>query len=328
MRIESSDMALHSQHRLHREETSQMRLTRTAPVVADPPATPRVTSPPGLQEAARETALDPEDSLRLGILNALLKRLLGEQFQVRTLQDFTSPPAPEAPPPATPASRPPATGVAIEFTATRLERESLQFHAAGRVVTSDGREIELAVQLNMSRTLFTRVEARLGSAPETKDPLMLSLDGTAPTLSAARFEFDLDADGRTEAIPTPALGSAFLAHDGDGDGRINDGRELFGARTGDGFGELARHDDDGNGWIDEADAVYRELRVWQVGADGRGTLVALGDLDIGAIYLGNVATPFQLGDARDGLLGLLRESGVYLREDGTPGTLHQVDLVV
>jgi hypothetical protein len=35
------------------------------------------------------------------------------------------------------------------------------------------------------------------------------------------------------------------------------GAELFGARSGDGFAELAALDGDGNGWIDEGDAAWQ-----------------------------------------------------------------------
>jgi hypothetical protein len=45
------------------------------------------------------------------------------------------------------------------------------------------------------------------------------------------------------------------------DGRVNDGRELFGPRTGDGFAELAAYDDDGNNWIDENDGIHDNLSI-------------------------------------------------------------------
>lgn len=329
MRIESSDLALRAQHRLDRTEATQLRVTRQVTPPSPPPkgfpSGPEAL-PPGLRGAAQQATLDAENSLRLGILNALLKQLLGEKFQVRTLHELTV--VPDANPQTPTAPPAPRSRYAIEITATRFERETLQFHAAGRVVTGDGREIALNVQLNMSRTAFARVEGFMGDAPEVRDPLMLNLDGGAPSLSATRFEFDLDADGQPEPIPVPDRGTAFLAHDRNGDGRVNDGRELFGARSGDGFGELARHDGDRNGWIDEADAVFRELRIWQVAADGRANLVALGELGIGAVFLGNVASPFQLLDDGGAVLGLMRESSVYLRENGTAGSVHQVDMVV
>ncbi|HEX2689843.1 MAG TPA: hypothetical protein VHN14_24660 [Kofleriaceae bacterium] len=61
--------------------------------------------------------------------------------------------------------------------------------------------------------------------------------------------------------------------DRDGDGAISDGSDMFGnatpqpqppdGTTRNGFLALAQHDDDGNGVIDETDAVFSELRLWQ-----------------------------------------------------------------
>lgn len=83
---------------------------------------------------------------------------------------------------------------------------------------------------------------------------------------------DLDADGMEDQISFVLPGSGFLALDLNGDGRINDGRELFGPETGDGFAELARYDEDGNQWIDENDPVFERLRIWTKDAEGRDVL--------------------------------------------------------
>ena len=82
-------------------------------------------------------------------------------------------------------------------------------------------------------------------------------------------------------------GSGFLALDQNGDGTVNDGSGLFGARTGNGFHELAAYDDDGNGWIDEGDSVYVGLRIWEKDAEGNDRLMALGKRGLGAIFLGH-----------------------------------------
>ena len=49
---------------------------------------------------------------------------------------------------------------------------------------------------------------------------------------------------------------------------------------------------------------------------------------LGALHLGRVATPFSLKGAANDTQGVMRASGVYLREDGGVGTLSQVDLKV
>ena len=67
------------------------------------------------------------------------------------------------------------------------------------------------------------------------------------------FSFDLDSDGVKEDIPMIRPGSGFLALDLNKDGIINNGNELFGPHTGDGFVELSSYDKDTNNWIDEND---------------------------------------------------------------------------
>ena len=122
--------------------------------------------------------------------------------------------------------------------------------------------------------------------------------------------------------------SGFLAYDRNGDGVINDGSELFGARSGDGFGELSEFDQDGNRWIDENDDIYRNLRIWMVNSDGDPQLFALGEVGVGAIYLNHHDTPFTVKDEENTTLGKVRESGVFLHENGTAGIIQKIDLAV
>ena len=118
-----------------------------------------------------------------------------------------------------------------------------------------------------------------------------------------------------------------LALDGNGDGKINDGSELFGPTSGNAFTELAGFDADGNGWIDEADAVFAALKIWSIGEDGSERLISLKDGGIGAICLKNVRTEFSLKDAVSNATdAVIRSTGLFLFEDGTAGTVQQLDL--
>ncbi|MEJ5348428.1 MAG: hypothetical protein WHS46_07040 [Desulfosoma sp.] len=74
--------------------------------------------------------------------------------------------------------------------------------------------------------------------------------------------FDLDGHGLVESLPFVSKGKDFLALNKNDDGPTNEGLELFGPKTGNDFSELAFSDVDGNGWIDEAYAVFRRLRQW------------------------------------------------------------------
>jgi len=55
----------------------------------------------------------------------------------------------------------------------------------------------------------------------------------------------------------------------------------------------------------------------------------LKDRNVGAISLGQVATPFALKNTANQLQGQIRVSGVYVKEDGSGvGSVQQIDLAV
>lgn len=214
------------------------------------------------------------------------------------------------------------------FTESIHESERSRFAASGEVRTADGRVIDFKLDLAMCRDFKCERKQIEQGVVEMRDPLVINFDGKAAELGSMRFDFDLDGDGKNESIHGLRGSSGFLAIDRNGDGRINDGRELFGTRSGDGFADLAKLDSDGNHWLDEADPAFADLRVWSHGDDGKERLLGLKEKGVGAIYLGSTETPFSLKDDDNRSRGEVRASGVYLREDGGAGTLQQVDLAV
>jgi hypothetical protein len=219
-------------------------------------------------------------------------------------------------------------GLEVDVHERREERERTCFEAEATVKTSCGEEIQVKVSLSMSRELIeeSRRSIREGDAKKI-DPLVINFDGTAAELTKTRFSFDLDSDGTAEAVPFVTAGSGFLALDRDGDGIVTDGSELFGPKTGDGFAELARYDEDGNRWIDEGDSVWSRLRIWSRDPAGADSLDSLDDRGVGAIYLGKIETPFTVKDGRE-TLGQIASTGIYLQQEGGAGTVQQVDLAV
>lgn len=223
-------------------------------------------------------------------------------------------------------------GLEYNYRAVHEEFEATAFSASGVVRTADGQEISFSLDLQMTRYYReeTNVSLRAGNAVR-KDPLVVNFDGTAvqlASLAGQRFSFDLDGDGRLEELPLFASGSGYLAFDLDGNGRIDSGKELFGPQSGDGFADLARLDDDGNGWIDANDAAFSRLAVWTPAAAGGGSLRGLADFGIGALGLAHVATPFALRGDGNADLGMVKSSGIFLRESGQVGSLQEIDLTV
>ncbi len=207
------------------------------------------------------------------------------------------------------------------------EREDTSFSSQGRVITSDGRQIDFSLDLSMSRRFveYTGLTT-LSREVAMTDPLVLNLDLPVDTLPDQHFSFDIDCDGNQEEIRSLSPGSGFLALDQNGDGRITDGSELFGTRSGDGFSDLSRYDEDGNGWIDENDGVFDKLVIW-TGGPGEGSMYTLKSAGVGAICLQKAATDFTLRDGASGdITGQIRSTGIFLYENGGVGTVQQIDM--
>lgn len=154
----------------------------------------------------------------------------------------------------------------FRYTHQLVEEDRTVYAASGKVRMADGREISFSLVLSMEREWVESESVLLRSGVEPVDPLVVVRDGSHGRLSEKDMIFDLNMDGDLDRVPVPAPGSGFLVLDLNEDGRVDDGSELFGPRTGNGSYELSLHDLDGNGWIDEAGLVFRDLRVLGVGA--------------------------------------------------------------
>ncbi|WP_435626537.1 hypothetical protein [Candidatus Ferrigenium straubiae] len=220
-------------------------------------------------------------------------------------------------------------GVEYDRHETVRESERTAFAAEGVIRTSDGKDIRFQLSLEMKRDFFreNNVSVREGDGVR-KDPLVVNFSGSAAQLTDTKFGFDLDSDGKAEKMSFVGGGSGFLALDRNGNGIIDNGSELFGTQSGNGFADLSAYDGDKNNWIDENDAVYSRLLVWSKDAAGKDILSTLAQRNVGALYLGNIATPFDLKNSSNDLQGQVRGSGIYLREDGSAGALQQIDLIV
>jgi len=140
-------------------------------------------------------------------------------------------------------------------------------------------------------------------------PLVLAFHDEPVGFTRAAGEFDLsglDASLRTDWVSAE---TPWLAMDRDGNGRIDDGRELFGSMTQlpaggralNGFAALAALDDDHDGQITARDAAFEHLVLWRDADQDRrsspGELVAAKDAGLLAIRLDyDVAPRCQSGD--------------------------------
>lgn len=209
------------------------------------------------------------------------------------------------------------------------EEEYTSFEARGIVRCSDGREIEFGLNLEMGRSFCEYYSEEVDFLAEALcDPLVINFDGNITELSDQTIRFDIDCDGVEDEINNLVAGCGFLALDENEDGIINDGSELFGTSSGNGFADLARFDTDHDGFIDEDDEIFDKLKVMTIDSNGTQHLYSLLDKDIGAVCLTNAGTQFSLNSVTDNSgKGIIRNTGVFLKESGGVGTIQQIDLV-
>ncbi|MFO6466238.1 calcium-binding protein [Jannaschia sp. KMU-145] len=155
-------------------------------------------------------------------------------------------------------------------------------------------------------------------------PLVLDLDGDGIELTAvegATAFFDMDVNGFAEATGWVASDDGLLALDLDGDGRIDDGSELFGDQTGHthGFLALAEHDANDDGVIDAADAVFADLVIWQdLNADGISQAVemrGLAEIGITSISVQAATTSYWVEGNE------IRYESSFIWDDGSIGVV-------
>ncbi|WEJ63539.1 hypothetical protein [Thiomicrorhabdus lithotrophica] len=222
----------------------------------------------------------------------------------------------------------PSSGERWTYSEYYKEHEHASFYASGHVTTEDGRQIQFDLNAQMKRNYETQLHVEKTQGVVFTDPLVVNFGGSPATLTVDKFTFDINSDGQEENISFVNPNSGFLVFDKNQDGVINNGSELFGTRSGDGFADLKQFDHDQNGWIDENDAIFSELQIWQKDVQGFDQLHGLLELNIGAIALQNIETPFALKDQNNQQHGQIISSGVFIHETGQVGSIQQIDLVI
>ena len=80
-------------------------------------------------------------------------------------------------------------------------------------------------------------------------------------------------------------------------------------------------------WIDENDDIFNSLKIWCKDKSGEDKLLNLKEAGVGAIYLGNAVTDYNLRSDNNGQLnGAIRKMGMFLYENATVGTMVHLDI--
>lgn len=209
------------------------------------------------------------------------------------------------------------------------QKSSVEYNTQAYIKTNRG-QINIDLDLSFSQEFYEKHETMIESTKTIYlDPLIINYGSNLNSFdnisSKMSFEFDLNSDGLNELIPKLKEGTGFLALDKNENGTIDNGNELFGANTGDGFEELRDYDEDNNNWIDENDSIFDNLLIWEKNEQGNNSLVSLGQTGIGAIYLSAVDSGFTYSSSIQDDYARLKQSSFYVKEDGKAGLITSVD---
>ena len=309
MKIQDSSVQLAASHEASRTQTQEITSTQSFRRI--------FTELAAAASDDQSTARQRVEKLLQSLIDTILAAIDGKKGEANFAASETLPSE------AAPVNRGSEISWQRSSKETICESEKTMVCGIGQVKTSDGKVIDFNYSVAMARDFASEKTVEDSGTIKLRDPLMLSFNGQACELTKDCISFDLNADGTPEQIPGLGTGSAFLVFDRNGNGKADDGSELFGAASGNGFADLAKLDDDHNGWIDEGDAAFKQLGVWS--GDGISSLKERG---VGALYLAAVDAPFSLKTNSNELLGQIRAAGLYLSEAGEVGQMQQVDLVV
>lgn len=268
----------------------------------------------------KQSDLTFENRVKKDILEQILGNFADSKFKIHPKNDESS-----------------AKPVRIEensftYTKTYHQESSISFQSKAFVKTNRG-EIHIDLDISFSQSFTQTYSSTFESKKVTfLDPLIINYKNDIRNFDninhSMKFEFDLNSDGKNELIPELKNGSGFLALDKNQNKTIDNGNELFGANTGDGFAELKAHDKDGNSWIDENDSIFDKLLIWEKNEQGEGSLISLGQAGIGAIYLSAQDSSFTYASNVHENYAQLKQSSFYLKENGKAGLVTSTDFAV
>lgn len=324
MRVNSTDLTLASSRtfQARHTRTESLRQWRDAPMQAAPASQPARTAD-SADISAEGQALAAEPDAKQKQVLEILERLFGitrvksidlridtsrVQASLQSVQEGV---------------QRSGSGMAYDYHESYAEFEQSSLTAQGTITLEDGRSFKLDLSWQQTRAYVQEqsVSIRAGDA-QLMDPLALDLTGQGLSFLDELVPMDLTGAAKPEMVHRLAGNAKWLVLDKNHDGKVTQD-ELFGARSGDGFGELAALDDDGNGWIDGGDQGFGALSLW----DGVNAPTLLASFGIGALSTSAVSARFDHKDAGNDLQARTRQAGLYLRDDGSAGVTRQVDLV-
>lgn len=329
-------MAFSTQHTTtsmqYQQVVQQRQQVTTSPVQQS--TTPSVNTSTTQQLNQAATSLDiseDEESALIKLLLAKLIEFLNRDEDNQALLDMLSQEAPSlnlSIPNSAPAFITSSdAGTVTQTLEWHTVNQALNFSISGEFQYDDK-------QINMTYTYsiesaYTFISYKAVHNPPLKDPIIVQF-GDRPLGHITNYQtFDIDSDNNNDSLPIFTGDVGFLVHDKNGNRKADDGKELFGPKTGFGFNELDTLDEDQNGFIDKSDSAYKDLYIWQPGVNGsNGQFLSLKQADVAGISTQAITTPFSFLDNQGNTKAQMRYSSFAFSHDFKTRGVHQVDVEI
>ncbi|EBY4129933.1 hypothetical protein D4Y10_10685, partial [Salmonella enterica subsp. enterica serovar Oranienburg] len=168
----------------------------------------------------------------------------------------------------------------------------------------------------------------MSDAENTSSPIIIDLDRDGvETISLENgVFFDHNGNKFAESTGWVSPDDGLLVFDRDGNGQIDNGSELFGNNTlqadgtnaSNGYNALKEYDDNNDGVLDENDAIWNQLQIWQdKNSNGRvdeGELLTMKQAGIASIN-----TMYKNSSTTDSQGNLHKQTGSITYTDGSKG---------
>ncbi len=209
-----------------------------------------------------------------------------------------------------------------------VEQQSLSYQMQAQL-SIDKQEISIEYQLDLSSN-YTRINSFKSSAAALKDPLIIQFGNQSLGNIKEKVQFDVNNDSQMNSLPVFSGDVGYLVFDKNNNQKVDNGSELFGPNTGNGFAELATLDSNNNGFFDPQDQNFQQVFIWQPSTKSRedNNLISLSQAGITAIYLTPINTPFNFRDNNGEVSAQLRQSSFAIKENKQALGVHQLDLQI
>ena len=208
----------------------------------------------------------------------------------------------------------------VDFSTIHSEIQTGQSETFSFKVSSSEPEFsQMIKQERSSLSLSSQtVSSNPGNEVQQSDPLAFDMDDNGLQTTGVRngVNFDINADGNADKTSFVSGNDAFLALDKNNNGKIDNGKELFGDQNGagNGYEELRKYDTNNDNKIDRNDAVYDRLRLFRMDGNGNQVISSVKESGIKSIALGYQNTQKALNQ-----YDKITQESTFERDDGSIG---------